>query len=82
MVLKHKEIGGDHIEWLPFGLTLYYYVWTVTAFPIDYNVYFVTWGKILTCLATERKKMQKSVAAIFKTGRHFVLIGIVMPELI
>ena len=49
---------------------------------IHYNIYFVTWGKILTCLATETKKRQKSVAAILKNGRHFVLIGIVMPELV
>ena len=29
-----KEIGGGHIEWLPFRLTLYYYVWTVTTFQL------------------------------------------------
>ena len=57
-----------------------YNIQTVTN--IHYNVYFVTRGKILTCLATERKKRQKSVAAILKNGGQFVLIGIVLPELI
>ena len=71
------------MEWLPFGLIWYYYVWIATRTSLIHkNVYFVAWGKFLTCLKTKRKKRQKSVAAILKNGRHFVLIGIVMLELI